>query len=149
MGKRTYSDEEKADALLQLAANGNNFYRTARETGIPRATLKLWQSGAVHPDVSHICQGKREPLAERLEALAHKCLDILPGKIDTATASQIAFTLGMSVEKMRLLREQSTANVRNDNLTDGERVDRITALAQRARTRRTGQLDPTDQPAIH
>jgi hypothetical protein len=136
---RTYSDEEKANALLCLDANGGNLRRTSMETGIPRKTLEEWRNGHVHECVAELRLGKREPIADRLEALVHKCLDVLPGKIGDASASQVGVVIGISLEKMRLLREQSTENVKHDGLPDAERVDRITALADRARTRRAGQ----------
>lgn len=141
MGRRQYSDEEKANTLLALDANRGNLSLTAAETGIPLTTIQTWRDGGVSRAVTELRNGIREPLADRLEALAHKCLDVLPGKIDTATASQIAFTLGMSVEKMRLLREQSTANVRADNINDDERVEEIAALRDRLRKRAVDEAD--------
>jgi transposase-like protein len=148
MGKRTYSDEEKADALLQLDANGGNLKRTAVAIGIPRKTLAEWRDGHVHHAVAEIRHDKRPPLADRLEALAHLCLDLLPGKLDAASAAQVSVSLGISLEKMRLLRNESTAHVKHeDDLPDAERVDRIAALADQARTRRAGQ--PAQDVAVN
>jgi len=57
--RHRYSDEERADALLALEANGGNLSRTARQMGIPRATLRLWAQGNVVPAVTDICQAKK------------------------------------------------------------------------------------------
>lgn len=41
MGRR-YSEQQKADALAALQANGMNVSATAAQLGIPRPTLDLW-----------------------------------------------------------------------------------------------------------
>lgn len=138
-GKRTYSDEEKAAALLALDANGGNVAKTAREARVPRKTLEEWEKGRIHPAVANIRQHEREPLADRLEAMAHDLVDVMPDKLAEASLQQIALTLGIAVDKMRLLREQATAIQKNERLTDEERADRVAELLDRARARRTGQ----------
>lgn len=40
-----YTERERADALTALYANGGNVTGTARQLGIPRATLDLWAGG--------------------------------------------------------------------------------------------------------
>lgn len=40
--KAHYTDEEKKVILAQLAANGYNYSRTAKETGVARSTLIAW-----------------------------------------------------------------------------------------------------------
>ena len=45
-----YTDEEKKVILAQLAANGYNYSRTAKETGVARSTLLLWEKNA--PDTT-------------------------------------------------------------------------------------------------
>ena len=103
--KRTYSDEEKANALVALDANGGNVMRTARELGIPHMTLEQWRRGrGVHPDVIRLRNEKREPLADRLEQVAHLLLDALPNKIGKANLQQVATAAAIAVDKSRLLR---------------------------------------------
>jgi len=41
--ERTYSSQEKQQALLQLAMNGGNLQRTSQATGIPAVTLYRWR----------------------------------------------------------------------------------------------------------
>jgi hypothetical protein len=57
MGKRRhYSDEDRAEALAVLDANAGNLKRTARDLGIPRATLQEWAGGRVSaavPELRH------------------------------------------------------------------------------------------------
>lgn len=81
--------------------------------------------------------GKREDLADRLEDLAHKLLDKAEGKIGDANLSNVTVALGISIDKMRLLREQPTSITAA--MTDDERADRVATLLERARARRDGR----------
>lgn len=147
--RRSYSDEEKAEALAALAANGGDVSETARSLQIPRLTLQHWAQGrGVQPRVFQKEQEKREGLAERLEALAHRLVDVIDKKADTATARDAATAMGIAVDKMRLLREQPTSINRDDHLTDDERAAGVAALGDRLRARRAGQPDPAG-PAVH
>jgi hypothetical protein len=136
MAKRRYSDEDKAVALAALDANGGNLARAASETGVPRKTLAEWASGRVADGVADIRHQKKEDLADRLEAIAHALVDAIPGKVKDADLARIATSLGITIDKMRLLREQPTAITAN--LSDDERAERVAALLDRARARRDG-----------
>jgi hypothetical protein len=109
VAKRTYSDEEKASALAGLAANGGNVLLTARQAGVPRTTLRKWADGVIHPSVAQMGHEKREDLAGRLEDLAHRIVDAIPGRLSDADLKQLGVCLGIAVDKMRLLREQPTS----------------------------------------
>jgi hypothetical protein len=133
---RSYTPEEVAAALAVLAACDGNVSRAAAETGVPRITLLGWAkrqqearpvaaggegveqystakkrgpAPAVPVSAAAIEQA-RGTLADKLEALAHQLADALPAKIAAAPLSQCAVSLGIAIEKMRLLREQSTGN---------------------------------------
>jgi hypothetical protein len=41
--RRAYSEQDKAQSLLVLDANGGNIKRTARQIGIPVGTLRAWR----------------------------------------------------------------------------------------------------------
>jgi transposase-like protein len=109
--KRRYSDEERAEALAALDANGGNLSRTARQTGVPRITLRQWAQGRVAPGVSVLRQVKKADLAQRMEDLAHALLDDLarPNRLASASVQQAATALGIAVDKMRLLRNEPTS----------------------------------------
>jgi transposase-like protein len=142
--RRAYSDDDKANALAALAANGGNVAKTARQLKLPRVTLLRWSAGQVHPEVSNLGHQKRKALDRKLEDLAHRLVDALPGKIDRATLAQAAVALGIAIEKMRLLREQATDINADANLSDDERLARIVAILDRARERRTRQPSTAD-----
>ena len=131
-----YSDDDRASALAALDANGGNMLRTSKELGVPRATLQEWEQGRVSSAVPEARVQKRVDLASRLEEIAHSLVDAIPGKVGDADLGKIATTLGISIDKMRLLREQPTSI--NAALSDDERAERVAALLERARARRDG-----------
>ena len=107
MARRSYSDEQRAEAMAALDANGGNVKRTARETGIPGTTIKGWADGRrAHVD-NDLRTQKRGDLADRLEEIAWQLAGALPDKIEGAALNHIATALGITVDKMRLLRGES------------------------------------------
>lgn len=129
MSKRSYSDEEKAAALLALQANGGNVTATAKQLGLPWGTLHDWSRGkGTVPAVMEIQGGKRPCLAERFEQIAHLALDLLPGKMEASTSRDLGVVAAIAVDKARLLREQPTTITRTEENTDAERADRILEL---------------------
>ena len=142
MAKRSYSDEQKASALAALAANGGNAKLTAAQIGVPRTTLLKWASGeGVHASVTDIGHEKKQGLADRLEGLAHRLVDAIPGKIAEADLKQLSVSLGIALDKMRLLREQPTS-IEGHDLSDDEKLAMLRQLAERAHARRLGLPDP-------
>ncbi len=105
-GYRDYSVEEKFIALAAVDLNGGNIYRTARAIEIPYATLHGWveerKSGSIK--LSNFEREKRGDLATKLESLIHDLVEAMPGKVGKATLSQCAVTLGIAVDKTRILR---------------------------------------------
>src|SRR6266851_1738917 len=109
MAKRTYSDEQRGNALAALAANGGNVGRTARDLRIPEATLRQWARGQRHPEAVQMSEQKKGPLADRLEELAHALVDDLlkaDGRQGTVQAKTTA--IGIVIDKVQLLRGKPT-----------------------------------------
>jgi hypothetical protein len=73
MAKRSYSDEQKADALLTLALIGNLKVAAAR-LGVPRKTLANWANGDYSPAAAQLVQRRKSDLAAALESLADTIL---------------------------------------------------------------------------
>lgn len=141
--RRQYSDADKAMALATLDAHGGDVAKTARQLGIPRTTLIGWAAdrGVVN-DVSELRQVKKRDLADRLEEIAHDLVDVMPNKMQQATLQQIATSLGITVDKMQLLRGKPTAiNENQDAPTLTERANELTAILDAARAR---QSTPSD-----
>ena len=128
MPQRSYTDEERTAALLALAANGGNVKQTALQLGLPRKTLETWHRGIHHAHVAETCHAKRLPLADQFEAIAHRALDLLPGRLEEASPRDLIVVAAVAADKMRLLREQPTHISAHTFHSDAERADRILAL---------------------
>ena len=146
--RRSYSDEEKANALLALDANGGKVALTAQQLGLPWSTLKEWKEGrGTVFAVTELREGKRLPLAERFEELAHRCLDLLPVKIEDASPRDLGVIAAIAVDKSRLLREQPTTITRAEEASDAERADRILELLGAGGE--SGTRPPAGPHAVH
>jgi transposase-like protein len=144
MGRQHYTDEQRANALAALAANGGNVKRTAKQIAVPRKTLSHWKSGRVHPEVAKLGHQKQGDLADKLEGLAHRLVEAMPAKIEAASLHHVAVAFGIVVDKMLLLRQATIANAQE--MSDEERLRRINEIATRIRQRRlaaseAGKLD--------
>lgn len=135
--KRRYSDEQRANALVALAANGNHYERTARQLGIPDATLRHWARMDRHPEAATMADEKKPDMATALDVVAWKLLDAIESKIGAAPLNQTAVAMGIAIDKARLLRGQpteitdATARVDLSKLTDKE-LDEAEKLARKA-----------------
>lgn len=112
---RRYSDAFRAAALAALDANGGNVKRTARELGIPYRTLAEWVAGR-NPVSAEDRAQKRVELADAVE---HACDALTHGivaavKAGKASVQEMAVALGISVEKLLLLRNQPTSIHRDE-----------------------------------
>ena len=129
-----YSQQDKANALAMVDANGGNVSAASRQAGVPRVTLSSWFHG--RGDLTEETQVMREQakatLADRLEELAHKLVSKIPDL--EGNIQQAAIALGIAVEKMQLLRGQPTDR-QEMNLDDKERVDRAAAILATAEAR--------------
>jgi hypothetical protein len=109
--RRRYSDEERAEILAALDANGGDIRATARATGVPYTTLREWVITKPHDDVTKLRSEKKIDLAARLEEVAWKLTGELLSdkKLQGATYQQIATSMGITIDKMQLLRGAPTS----------------------------------------
>ena len=136
MGKRQYSDNDKASALAALDANGGNVSATARQLKIPRTTLLEWEaSRGISVDVPNIRQEKKASLAEKFEALAEKLVDDLIARVGEGKFVEEATAAAIATDKMQLLRGSPTAISKDvSERTNEERAARILELVKPAKT---------------
>ena len=138
-----YDENQRASIMAALDANGGNVRQTARETGVPEATLRAWKNGRAKP-VS------RRLYAEKVGDLRGGLLELAVALVDTAVTKaasgegniqQVVTALGIVFDKLQLLDEQPTERIAvvNESLTDDERTARTAALFDAARARRAGQ----------
>lgn len=133
--RRRYSDEERAEALAALAANGGDLAATARQLGLPRKTLEGWARGRTPAPAADLRHEKKASLADRLDELAHALVgDLLTDRV--ASYKDKALSMGIAIDKARLLRGQPTAITDHTHrpdlsrLTDAE-LEALEALAAR------------------
>jgi transcriptional regulator of acetoin/glycerol metabolism len=126
---RSFCEHEKAGALALLEANGGKIRETARQLGMCHRTLHRWATEdiGIGPRVRVLEGIVREELADRYQDEAHAALDFAPGKREEATYPQLITGSAICVDKMRLLREQSTSNVQ-EVLSDEEKRARVIAI---------------------
>jgi transposase-like protein len=129
--RRRYSDQQKAEALACLAANAGNVKRTARQLGIPAATLTHWSKGRVPPEVTKDGDQKKQCLAEAMEELAFKLVGLAAKRASRADLKELAVCLGIAIDKMLLLRRQPNQIIATETMTHEQRVVAVQALLAR------------------
>ncbi len=83
---RRYTDEDKARVIVVLATNNNNVYRTAKDMGIPRETIKKWNADWKRDGIpEHLLSLSEQAATGYLfdaERLRDKALRVLESKVD-------------------------------------------------------------------
>ena len=102
--RRIYTDQEQADALAALQANGGNVNRTAAALGIPEPTLRMWASGTRRPFDRALYEQSKTALADRFEAIISQAIGVVQEKLPDASAAQAAVIAAIATDKMLLLR---------------------------------------------
>lgn len=166
MPRRSYTDDQRAEALALYVEHGPS--ETARQTGIPKATVAAWaRRGSVHTEhTSEKTQAATEQAAANARAkreqlkrdLLDKAVDLLARMdqphqefvgvkgneviYDRAPAVAVkayATSVGILIDKLRL--EEGTATSREEHVNVSE-VDReLERLAAELRSR-TGSTPP-------
>lgn len=110
---RRYTDDFRAEVLCYLAACGN-MEKTARDYKIPSTTIQAWRNGSgVNEVVTVKSFNATENLADMFERLVRKIAPQMEAKIDSGEESlrDLNASMNTSVDKMRLLRGETTENV--------------------------------------
>lgn len=106
--KRKYHDHERWTAIELARAVGS--LQASKDLGIPRQNIESWMKGFHSANVLELWQLKKGDLAQAYEDAIWDALAFLREKISEATYSQLVLAACQMTDKMRLLREQSTAN---------------------------------------
>jgi hypothetical protein len=106
-----YSTEDKTLAIATLAANDNRVAETAEMTGVSRRILQHWRDGNfIDGNDVRNAQLKKLDLAQRFESIALRILNSISEEdILSAPLLPRMTTAGIAIDKMRLLREESTS----------------------------------------
>lgn len=118
--RRFYTDRERADALAALEANGGNVWATAKNLGIPHATLNQWSGGSAtraavaviqRPEVAQVNQESKRDLLKALEHARWLYLDRLtdPDAVAKTSGYYAAVTTKILTEQHQLLSGGATS----------------------------------------
>jgi hypothetical protein len=132
-----YTDHQRAAALAALTANGGNLKRTSDELKIPRATLTGW---AKNPNLTELRQENELSLTDELERVAYALVRAIPDKIHEASLNHISVSLGIAIDKLRLLRGEAT------EVTEVRGSDAKRELAERLARLATDRPTPAGPP---
>ena len=110
-----YSDEDKASAVLMLEAAGypdrkGAMSQVVRELGVPESTLRSWAKNEHGAPPAKVRDRKKGELIESLNEVATKLIEHLGDIADTGDVRETATAAGIVIDKLQLLRGDSTAN---------------------------------------
>lgn len=143
MAQRHYSDEDRAAALAVLASNGGNMTRSAREAGVPEATLRRWAAAPERAAPAALQGQKRADLADVFGDIVHRSLglagdalayleampDAERGKAALERLADLNRLAGTGVDKRQLLRGEPTSRVETRDAPEVEqRAARILTM---------------------
>lgn len=153
--RRSYSDREKAEALIMLDANAGNCKRTARDLRIPERTLGAWRDRPQNSDVQAMREKYRGDLAACCENLAWKLLGQLEDAPEKVPPSRWATDSAILIDKAQLLRglpstihENVPARIRAALADEGARDLIATTIERLAGTQRPA-LPPAPEGSQH
>jgi len=111
--KRTYTDEDKAAALVGLDANGGNLSRTAKEFNVPIMTLSEWRNGRVTETVTGIRKVKKQSLAELFEeaARAYLARALESDAVSDTRGKDALIAAATALDKLQLLTGEDTQRI--------------------------------------
>jgi hypothetical protein len=123
----------KAAALAAYDAIGTRdsfaIARAAEIVHLPRQTIWHWVHRARLPEaVQRLRQVNRLDLADRLEETAHRIIDHIPEKLESAPLNQLAVTMGIAIDKRLLLQGQPNSIQAGVHLTQEQRIQRLDAI---------------------
>lgn len=130
----TYTPEQRAAALAALQANGGNVGKTAKQVGIPPRTIRGW-AGGKNPAGQPLIKRVKDDMAGAIEGIAWRVITRMRKRdvLGKASLPQLAVTLGICVEKMKLLRGEA-GNINRHESVSIETLDVSKLTADELRT---------------
>lgn len=142
--RNRYDDKFRASAVVMLEAAGypdkkGALEQVARNLGMPAPTLHRWIRAKNNPPPFDIVKEKRTELRDLLENELRAIFQEMPEARGDASYKDLGTVAGILFDKKQLIDGKPTEIIEDARLTNEERSSRITAILDRARTRRTGQ----------
>jgi len=105
MARRHYSDNQRAEVLALLAANGGNIDATVRATGVPRETLRRWASAPDRAAPPEVRGEKALDLAALFEAELEAVFQAMGKARQRAGYADLSRASGIYADKLLALRD--------------------------------------------
>jgi len=149
-----YTDDQRANALAALAANGGKetpgaISLTARQLGMPDRTLRQWANAERRPQALALSEQRKGDLASAFEVIAWQILDsICPEDFKKEPLSRRMVAAAIAVDKMRLLREQAThlsGQTMDPEARDKRLLELLRAAAERAEAKKKATVQQIEQ----
>jgi iron uptake system EfeUOB component EfeO/EfeM len=130
--KRRYSNEQVATALA-YAETSPSIKAASEDLNIPHRTLHGWQRNevALMPS-SSILETAKSNLADDFEHIVREGMRRAVDKMDAASFAALMTGIGIATDKMRLLRDQSTANTTTTHITEEQAKQETAQLLSEA-----------------
>lgn len=115
MARRTYTDDDRARVHTLLVTNDGNVERTARDSGVPPATVRLWKQKwqkegppqeVLEKAVEEATNFVNQAMGARFEAIT-----LLRAKLPDATARDLATIVGILDDKITRAKGLATGRV--------------------------------------
>lgn len=134
MARKTYSDADRAAALAAITANGGDVTaKLGRDLGIPVGTLRSWAAGDVKVARTANVRTLKKDAEEAIDAMCERVARFGLAYVlswhetqpdpDPRLLSAVMTSVGISIDKMRLLREQSTARITVEDMRKAIEAD--------------------------
>jgi len=160
MGKRVYTDEERAAVFVALKVNEGNAARSSRDTGVPENTVRDWKARWASrqwdvPNLDHQEKATSEAITAT-ERVRDKALLLLEDKLGEVKPDKLATVYGILDDKVRLHRGLPTSRSESqlalpaaeevrDRLIEGVR---LALTAQREREQDIIEVDVEEQAQV-
>lgn len=118
VGARKFTDDDKAQMLVALAANDGNVKKTARELGVSAVTLRRYRDQhkrGQQPVSDETLDAAREDFLTKAASVRDAALSLLEEKIDEGSMSGRDLITAVGVLDDKIAR----ANAANSTPTDG------------------------------
>lgn len=148
-----YTDEFRAGTVLLLEGAGypdrkGALAEVATNVGVPAMTISRWFRASQNPPPNKMVNEKRLDLIDVIRNEVYAAAGDFSEARPDADYKTLVTAFAILIDKLQLLEGNATerTEIVDVALTDAERANRITALLERGRARRTGRAD---NDAIH
>ena len=106
---RVYTDEDREEAITEVAKQGGSPVKASRTTGVPARTLRRWWHELTDQERDDYLRIARERQEAWWQDVHDAALVVTKGKIKDLAPKDAAIVAGIAFDKLQLMRGQSTS----------------------------------------